>query len=114
MKDCFGFFLWETVDLPLEIYREDGTTGILQGLKNVIISFQQGKILIEKDKDSPDVSIDTEHDTINIHMSQEDTGAFREGEVDVQINLLYDSHERDTTCEAVITALRNLHKAVMD
>lgn len=114
MKDYFGFYIYETVDLPIELYRKDGVKGILDGLINVIISFKQGKVLLEKDINSPDVGVDAENDIVNVHMSQEETGTFREGEVGLQINLLYESHERDTSCETLLTAFDNYHKAVME
>lgn len=108
-----GFYIYETVDLPFQLSREDETTGILADCKNVIISFQQLDTLIEKDKSSPDVAIDDENDIINVHLSQEDTAAFKPGHVSIQINILYENMERDTSVEAIVKAYRNLHRAVM-
>lgn len=109
------FYVWETVDFPIEVKAEDGTTGILTDLKNLIITLRQGSKAVEKDLTSPDLAIDTETDTINLHLSQEDTGTFTpETYVDIQANFLYESEDRDTTAEAQIFAKRNLHAKVME
>lgn len=108
------FYVWETVDFPIQLLREDESTGILTNCKNVIVSFEQQGILVEKDMSSPDVSLDEENDIINVHLSQEETGQFRpKKDVNVQINILYEDTERDTSAEAIIKALRNLHREVM-
>lgn len=109
-----GFFQWETVDFPFQLSREDGTTGILTDCKDVIISFAQGSVLLEKNMDSPDVALDIENDTVNVHLSQEETGQFMAGkDANVQINILYEDTERDASAEATLSVLRNLHREVM-
>ena len=108
------FYAWETVDFPIEVTAEDGSTGILTDLQNLIITLAQGNKVIEKDLSSPDVAIDTENDIVNLHLSQEDTGTFvGDGYADMQINFLYEDSERDTTAEARIIVKRNLHRKVM-
>ena len=110
------FYAWETVDFPIQIKAEDGTTGILTGLSNLIITMLQGSgKIVEKDLSSPDVAIDTENDIINLHLTQEDTGTFTpEIYADIQVNFFYDNSERDTTAEAKIFVKRNLHAKVME
>ena len=108
------FYVWETVDFPLQLKREDETTGILEDCKDVIVSFEQQGILLEKDIESPDIELDVENDIINVHLTQEDTGQFKpDRDVTVQVNILYEDTERDATAHGTIKALRNLHKAVM-
>lgn len=108
------FYVWETVDFPIALTREDGGTGIMENCKDVIISLEQDGVLLEKSRESPDVSIDTENDIINLHLSQEDTGCFKPGRgVIIQINILYEDTERDTSVQATIEARRNLHCEVM-
>ena len=109
------FYVWETVDFPIEVTAEDGSTGILTNLKAMIITLEQSGVTIEKDLESPDVGIDAENDIVNLHLSQEDTGTFMgNSTVNLQINFLYEDSERDTTAEAVIETRRNLHREVME
>lgn len=108
------FYIWETVDFPIQIHSEDGEQ-VLVDYKDIIISLSQNNVLIEKDTSSPDVAIDDENDIINMHLSQEETGQFKANkEVRIQVNILYNDEERDTTSEATIQALSNLHKEVME
>lgn len=110
-----SFYVWETKDFPIHLTTQDeSNTGILEDLKDVIISFGQGKKLVEKDMASPDVALDPENDIINVHLSQEETGTFKENQdVTVQVNFYYTSAERDTSAQTTIKALPNLHKEVM-
>lgn len=107
-----SFYIWETVDYEIELQRESGRP-VLEGCKEVIISLGQRSKLVEKDSSSPDLAIDYENDIIIMHLSQEDTGKFREGEVIVQANFLYEDTERDTSAQDIIQALSNLHRKVM-
>lgn len=108
------FYLWETVDFPITITADDGATGILNGIANVVVSFGQKNVpIIEKDLSTSDVSLDAENDIINVHLSQEDTGKFSTGDVQVQVNLYYQGTERDATAQGTIQALANLHRKVM-
>lgn len=108
-----SFFIYETVNLPIHLTSKDGETGILTNCKNVVISLKQKSLLLEKDKESADVAIDAENDTINLYLSQEDTGRFKPGEASMQINILYEDKERDTSAQATILVLDNYHKEVM-
>lgn len=108
------FYVWETVDFPIHLTRSDDNEGILENCKDVIISFEQTGILLEKNKDSVDVALDIENDIINVHLSQEETGQFKaDKSVNIQVNILYEDSERDTSAIATIMAYKNLHKEVM-
>ena len=110
-----SFYVWETVDFEIELSRESGEK-VLEGCRNVIVSLEQKSHLLEKDLSSPDIAIDTENDTIVIHLSQEETGKFKPSTTDVilQVNFLYENEERDTSTQTTIKALKNLHKKVME
>ena len=110
-----SFFIYETVSLPIRVTDKEGNTGILKDCKNVILSFEQKRILIlEKDMASPDVAIDGENDIINLYLSQEDTGMFKPGEAKMQLNILYEDEERDVSSQATILVFDNMHKEVMN
>ena len=113
------FYIYETVDFPIIVTAEE-TTGILDGYKEVIVSFgQNGNEILTKDSSMSDVSIDTETDTINVHLSQEDTSKFKVSKTDdvttadVQVNILYEDKERDASASTEIEVRNNLHKKVM-
>ena len=108
-----SFYIWETVDFPIQLTSEDENSDILKDFKDVIVSLNQNNILLEKNSTSKDIIIDSENDIINLHLSQDDTGLFDPGKVIVQINILYSDGERDTTVQTSIKALSNLHKEVM-
>lgn len=108
-----SFYIWETVDFPIQLTSEDKNSDILKDFKDVIVSLNQNNILLEKNSTSKDIIIDSENDIINLHLSQDDTGLFDPGKVIVQINILYSDGERDTTVQTSIKALSNLHKEVM-
>ena len=109
-----SFYVWETVDLELQLERESGGK-VLEDCKNIIVSLEQKNQLLEKDMSSPDLGIDYDNDVIILHLSQEETGKFKpdNSDVVVQINFLYEDNERDTSVQGTIRALRNLHRKVM-
>lgn len=111
MNNAF-FYIYETVDFPLVLTSEDGQP-LLNDISNVMVSLRQSIVLVEKDLSSSDISLDTENNTINLHLSQEDTGKFKQGNAVIQVNLLYTNTERDTSVQGTITVLDNLHKKVM-
>lgn len=109
------FYEWETVEFPIQLTRESGETGILQNCRDVIISFEQGGVLIEKNKNNGDVGIDVENDVINVRLNQNETGLFKANRKAIcQINILYESAERDASCQVEIDVKPNLHKKEME
>lgn len=101
------FYQWETVDLPLKLSRE----GALNDVKSVVVSIKQGSNLIEQNEET--LGIDAENDTINMHLSQEETAQFKTGAAYIQVNLYYENTERDTSAQASIEVKGNLHKELM-
>lgn len=59
------------------------------------------------------LGIDEETGIITMHLSQEETGLFKEGVVELQVNIYYENTERDTSTAVLITAKDNLYKKVM-
>lgn len=109
-----SFYIWETVDFPITLTADDGSTGILEDIQDVVVSFgQKNNPVIEKFLSKSEVSLDVENDIINVHLSQEDTSQFAVGSVEVQVNLYYQGTERDVTARGQIEALNNLHRKVM-
>lgn len=103
-----GFYLWETANLTLRIAGEDALTDY----EHVIVSIaQHGSLVVELDETV--LGIDPAEQTINVHLTQEQTGSFSKGAADVQVNIYYTDTERDATCKGQIDVLDNLHKQVM-
>lgn len=112
MNNAF-FYIYETVDFPIQITAVDGSKDILKDCKNLIVSLGQGSLLLEKDLSSPDIGLDIDNNIINLHLSQTDTCRFKQGEVIIQVNILYEDTERDTSAQGKIDALNNLHRKIM-
>ena len=108
------FYIWETADFSIKLNGGDGQGGILQGYKDVIVSFGQREILVEKDASDSEISVDTENDIINVHLEQDDTGKFVPNkEAFLQINILFEDTRRDVSAQVRLAVLDNLHKGVM-
>ena len=109
------FYAFETVDFPLQLTAEDFSP-VLDDVKNVVISLaQQNTVIVEKDMSSNDVSLDTENDIVNLHLTQEDTGAFAPNiDAEIQVNILYNNSLRDTSARGLIAVKPNLHNKTME
>lgn len=99
------FYIYETVTFPIQL----SDTGALQDIDKIIVSLKQKTVQL--DKENPDYNEQT--GVINLYLTQEDTALFKQGLVDLQINLYYDDHERDVTKKVQIQALDNLYKKVI-
>ena len=117
------FYQWETKSFNIYLRNKDGEPlpeHPLEGWRQVIVSLGQGHrekvVFVAKAEGETDegISVDVENDLISIHLSQEQTGEFKEGECELQANFYYFDHERDTSSEATIEVLHNLHKKVVD
>ena len=103
------FYIYETVDFPIKIT----PASALEDYKHIVVSMgQKGKTLINK-KDA-ELGIDTQEGIINMHLSQEETGKFKVGEADLQVNILYNNTERDTSAMVMLDVRENLLKQVME
>lgn len=115
------FFCWETAELTFTLVHEDGTpaTELFEGLSYATVSISQGGSAFAE-KTGADVGLDAENATASIRLEQRDTAKFRGGSRDnptkasCQVNLYYESTERDTTFEEYIDVYRNLHEEVME
>lgn len=113
-KNNAYFFVYETVDIPL-LFEPDGA---LEGYKKIVVSLAQfGTTIIEKWQD--ELGIDVENNRINLSLSQEETAMFTGGKkcdpkiVDIQVNIYYETQERDTTFNEIIEVYSNQHKKVI-
>lgn len=113
LADAVFFYIWETVDFDVKV-TSDTLEKVLDGCRDVRISFGQNNYeLVGKNLSTIDVQLDYEKDIIRVHLSQEDTGLFTPGEVTVQVNILYEDTERDTSVQGIILAVNNLYRKVM-
>ena len=102
------FYEWETVDLIITLDEEDA----LVDYSDVIVSLNQWGFR-SINKDASELDIDVNSNTIMLHLSQRESGRFREGEALLQVNIYYDDAERDTSEMASIEVRNNLYKEVM-
>ena len=112
------FYQWETARLRLKIQEKDEPEAKpLEGYKLIVVSLDQGKGRGMYHGDyffeagSPDVSVENSY--IDLYFSQEEAGKYADVTTKVQVNILYDDTERDTTVEGKIKVLNNLYKKVM-
>lgn len=104
-----GFYIWETKTLYLQLKPETA----LDGFKDVIVTLAQEWSGIKVEKLTSDLVIKEDVGQINVHLTQKETGQFVPGKVRIQVNLLYNDSERDTTVQGVVEARDNLHRKVM-
>ena len=120
-KQCFiknqdvDFRTWQTADLQLQLIEdEEIAEGILENVKNVMVSFEQSGIEIDKDLSSGDISLDIEKSIIYLHLSQEETGSFVPNQyVKCQVNILYNDERRTPTCQALLMVGDNIYNEEM-
>ena len=107
------FYQYETDDMQLRIEDAEGqpAAGVLDGLTGAVVTIAQGCVRAEWGID--ELGLDSENSIINLHMAQEQSGMFMPGPAMVQVNLLYEDSERDTTTQAEVMVLQNLHRQVM-
>lgn len=104
-----GFYLWETTDISIKL---SGDGNPLEGWERIVVSIaQNGRPVLELFDE--DLGIDVSESRINVHLTQEQTGSFREGDAVVQVNVYYSDSERDVSVKGHLTVLDNLHKKVM-
>ena len=110
-----SFYIWETYPLTITVSDADaqhGDPSPLVDVDSVVVSFRQGTKSVHLSGNR--LSLDASDGTIGLELSQAETGKFVQGTVDVQVNLLYEDSERDTTAMGVLEARDNLYKKVMD
>lgn len=101
------FYPYETCDLTIVLDRENA----LADVDDVMVTLSQcGKRSINI---NTGLDIDENSNTIVVSLTQSQTGRFCKGEVDVQVNILYETGERDTSEIASLTVLDQTYEAVM-
>lgn len=105
-----GFYIYETKPLTLR-FKPDG---VLVNSKEIIVTILQGISGTLIEKTGEDLEINLTDNTVTIHLSQEETARFQPGTAQVQVNILYEDRERDTTVQAQIGVYDNLHREIME
>ena len=105
-----SFYQYETADLRLTI--DDGQGGTpLEGYDRIVVSIRQARARLDLTGD--DLGVDVPASTINVHLTQEQTGAFEAAPAQVQVNVYYSDSERDVTAKGEVKVLDNLYKQVI-
>lgn len=109
-QDEVFFYAYETADITI-VFKDPS---VLEDYRSIIISIRHLKTGKQIDLDAEEsCDIDVAGGTMILHLTQEQTGKFTEGYVELQINILYDDSERDVTAKNEIRVYDNLHKKVM-
>ena len=107
-----GFYIYETKPLKILLKRNgEKAEGILEDYKKIIVTIKQDGTVIEKTGNS--VEADVEESTVSIYLSQQETAIFKPGSAQIQVNVLFEDTERDTSSQGIIHIMDNLHKEVM-
>ena len=101
-------YRYETATLPLKFT----PSGVLNDYEHIIVSIAQNETQIDINEDN--LTIDTANDTINVSLSQEQTGNLKIGKADIQVNIYYQNTERDVSTCGSIVILDNLYKKVIN
>lgn len=108
------FYRFETVDIPMKLT----PVGVLENYSKIVVSIaQEGMVQINKDESQ--LGIDIENDIITMSLSQEETCLFDGGNMGnpkrayIQINIYYESTERDVSTTGTIDVYDNLYKEVI-
>lgn len=97
-----SFYQYESVAFPLRLI-EPGTA--LYDQAEVICTLKQGRRRLTK-KNPP---LNERTGVVTLKLSQKETGMFKPGFVQLQVNVFYKNEERDVTDKALIKVLENLH-----
>lgn len=111
-----SFFQWETKSFEVLI---EGAEAPLQNWKQVIVTLGQNKkakvnLCTSVDAPNPYLEVIEAEDKLVVHLSQEDTGLFKEGMCTIQVNIYYEDTERDTTFDETISVYGNMYKKRME
>lgn len=118
-----SFYQYETKDFNIYLRGEGGEVlpeHPLEGWNKVVVSLgqtQREKVALTASSggESDDgISVDVENDLVAVHLSQEQSAKFNVGNCQVQMNIYYDDHERDTSAQGAVEVKGNLHRRVID
>lgn len=107
------FYRYETVEIPLQFTPQ----GVLQNYRHIVVSIaQDGMVQINKTEN--EIVVDTEQDLIVLSLTQEETGKFASSgtsprQAKIQVNIYYESTERDVSTVGYIDVYDNLYKKVI-
>lgn len=104
-----GFYIYETKPLTLR-FKPDG---VLVNSKKIIVTILQGISGTMIEKTGTDLAVNLTDNTVMVHLSQEETAQFTPGTAQIQVNILYEGEERDTSVQAQIGVYDNLHREIM-
>ena len=102
-----SFYCWETYPLTITVRNE----GALDDAAQIVVSFAQAGNHVDLTGDR--LAVDAANGTIQLTLTQAETGIFAPGNVAVQVNVLYEDSERDTSGQATLTALDNVYRKEM-
>lgn len=102
-----GFYQFETVDIEITLDKED----VLVDAKDIVVSIVQSGTRLDIHKD--ELGVDEETSTLSVHLSQEQASKFAAGKAMVQVNVLYESAERDVSAQGELSIFTNLYRQVM-
>lgn len=110
-----GFFIFETKHFQIDLLRcKEPYPEVLEGVKEIIVTIRQAIENVKVEKRGSEVTVDAENASIGIFLTQEDTGKFSPGEAPIQVNILHNDSERDTTAQGVLKVWDNMHPEVME
>ena len=104
-----GFYIFETKPLTLK-FKPDG---VLVNSREIIVTILQGVSGAMVEKTGADLTINLAENAVELHMSQEETAKFQPGTALIQVNILYDDEERDTSVQGKMNVYDNLHREIM-
>lgn len=100
-------YTYETMNVPIILDKD----GVLEGYEDVVVSIKQLETAINKT--TGDLGIDTEANTINLSLSQEETAGLSAGTAKLQVNIYYKNTERVASTIAEIAIDDNLYPQIM-
>lgn len=109
------FYTYETIAIPLTFTPD----GVLEDYRHIIVSIKQYGIT-QIDKTEEELDINVSENTIGVRLSQEETSTFEGGTkenpktAEIQVNIYYNSTDRDVSTIKTIDVYDNLYKKVLD
>ena len=104
-----GFYRYETESLDIELL----ASGVLEDYKEIVVTLDQ-RMGAKLHKQTQELEVDVENSIVTITLSQEETAMFSPGTVGVQVNLLYNTMERDVSEKGYIEVWENSYREVME
>ena len=110
--DCALFYQYTTANIPLKLEYCDGTSGVLEGYKDIKVTLSQAGVTLTKGLD--ELGVDIDEDTVILPLKQYETGLFATMACEVQVNIFYEDKERDASTMGKIMVKKNLYKEIMN